>query len=111
MSVGNEQAVERIRNTLALISSPDLYRWTIRTVVLHHADVKFHAFQYVDFQFDANDMIALSRTAYDDGLGGANSQHNANFITFHRFKDFRDLTPKAAPDGLADEILQWNNGG
>jgi hypothetical protein len=103
--------VERTRNTLALISSPDLYRWTIRTVVLHHPDVHFHAFQYVDFQFDANDMIALSRTAYDDGLGGANSQHNANFITFHRFKNFRDLALKDAPDSLADEILQWNSGG
>ena len=102
---------DRTRNTLALISSPDLYRWTIRTVVLHHPEVKFHAFQYVDFQFDGNDMIALSRTAYDDGLGGANSFHNANFITFHRFQNFRDLAPKDAPDGLADEILQGNKGG
>ena len=100
----------RTRNTLALISSPDLYHWTIRTVVLHHPEVKFHAFQYVDFQFDGTDMIALSRTAYDDGLGGANSFHNANFITFHRFRNFRDLTPNSAPDGLADEIRQWNAG-
>ncbi|MGD1104821.1 MAG: exo-alpha-sialidase, partial [Terriglobia bacterium] len=103
--------VERTRNTLAMISSADLYHWTIRTVVLHHSDVNFHAFQYVDFQFDGNDMIALSRTAYDDGLGGAHSQHDANFITFHRFKNFRDLTPRDAPDGLADEILQGNSGG
>jgi hypothetical protein len=101
--------VERTRNTLAMISSPDLYHWTIRTVVLHHPDVHFHAFQYVDFQFDGNDMIALSRTAYDDGLGGAHSQHDANFITFHRFRNFRDLTPKDAPDGLVDEILQGNS--
>jgi hypothetical protein len=102
--------VERTRNTLALISSPDLYRWTIRTVVLHHPDVNFHAFQYVDFQFDGNDMVALSRTAYDDGLGGAHSQHDANFITFHRFQNFRDLTPQDAPDDLAGEILEWNSG-
>lgn len=103
--------VERARNTLALVTSPDLYHWTIRTVVLHHPDVKSHAFQYADFHFEGNDMIALSRTAYDDGLGGAHSQHDANFITFHRFKDFRSRTPKDAPDGLADEILQWNSGG
>ncbi len=55
-------------------------------------------------------MIALSRTAYDDGLGGAHSQHDANFITFQRFQNFRDLTPKNTPDGLADEILEWNSG-
>jgi hypothetical protein len=103
--------VERTRNTLALVASADLHRWTIRSVVLHHPDVNFHAFQYVDFQFDGNDMIALSRTAYDDGLGGAHSQHDSNLITFHRFKGFRDLMPKDAPDGLADEILQWNSAG
>lgn len=101
---------ERTRNTLAMISSPDLYHWTIRAVVLHHPEVKFHAFQYVDFQFDGNDVIALSRTAYDDGLGGANSFHNANFITFHRFQNFRELTPNDAPDKLADEIREWNSG-
>lgn len=104
-------SVERTRNTLAMIASPDLYHWSIRTVVLHHPDVKSHAFQYADFRFDGNDMIALSRTAYDDGLGGAHSQHDANFITFHRFPDFRSLTPADAPDGLADEILRWNSGG
>jgi hypothetical protein len=97
---------ERTRNTLALISSPDLYHWTIRAVVLHHPEVKYHAFQYVDFQFDANDLVALSRTAYDDGLGGANSFHNSNFITFHRFQNFRALTPKDSPDSLEDEIQQ-----
>ena len=102
--------VERTRNTLAMIASQDLHRWIIRTVVLHHPDVYFHAFQYVDFQFEGNDMVALSRTAYDDGLGGAHSQHDSNFITFHRFKNFRGLTLKDAPDGLADEILQWNSG-
>jgi hypothetical protein len=101
--------VERTRNTLALINSPDLYHWTLRTVVLHHPDVRFHAFQYVDFQFDGKDMIALSRTAYDDGLGGAHSQHDANFITFHRFQNFRELAPTDAPDGLADEILEYNS--
>ncbi len=102
---------DRIRNTLALVSSPDLYHWTIRAVVLHHPEVKFHAFQYVDFRFDGNDLLALSRTAYDDGLGGANSFHNANFITFHRFENFRALTPQDSPEGLEGEIVQWNSGG
>ncbi len=102
---------DRIRNTLALISSPDLYHWTIRAVVLHHSEVKFHAFQYVDFRFDGNDLIALSRTAYNDDLGGAHSFHNANFITFHHFENFRALTPRDAPDGLEGEIEQWNSGG
>ncbi|MCB0584172.1 MAG: sulfatase-like hydrolase/transferase, partial [Phaeodactylibacter sp.] len=80
----------RMRNTLALASSPDLRNWIIERVILYHPDIKKHAFQYVDWQFDGDDIVAVSRTAYDDGMGGADSYHNANFITFHRVKDFRD---------------------
>lgn len=81
-----------IRNTLALAASPDLVSWTVRSIVLTHPDVKKHGFQYVDWQFDGDDLIAVSRTAFDDGLGGANSYHNANYLTFHRIKNFRALT-------------------
>jgi len=35
------------------------------------------------------DIIAACRTAYDDGLGGANNYHDANFLTFHRIVNFR----------------------
>ena len=81
------------RNTLALISSPDLRTWTTRTLLLSHSDPAKYGFQYVDWQFDGDDIIATSRTAYDDGLGGADSYHNANFLTFHRFTNFRRLSP------------------
>ncbi len=80
----------KIRNTLALISSSDLKTWTIERIVLHHPDIKFHAFQYVDWVFEGDDIIAVSRTAFDDGVGGADSYHNANYITFHRVPQFRD---------------------
>jgi hypothetical protein len=79
------------RNTLAVASSPNLRDWTVRCVVLYHPDVGHHAFQYVDWLFEEDDLIAASRTAYDDGLGGAKRQHDANFLTFHRFKSFRNL--------------------
>ena len=81
--------VERTRNTQALSWSMDLRNWSVSRIVLQHPDVAYHAFQYLDWQFDGKDMIALSRTAYDDGMGGADNQHNANFITFHRIKNFR----------------------
>ncbi len=80
----------KIRNTLALISSTDLKTWTVERIVLHHPDTKFHAFQYVDWVFEGEDIIAVSRTAFDDGVGGADSFHNANYITFHRVSKFRD---------------------
>ena len=44
-------------------------------------------FQYVDWQFDGDDLIYLVRTAYD----GAHNYHDSNRITFHRLADFRRL--------------------
>jgi len=81
-----------IRNTLALSRSPDLRAWTVRSILLHHRDRRRHGFQYVDWQFDDDDIVAVCRTAYDDREGGAHSYHDANFLTFHRFKHFRELT-------------------
>jgi hypothetical protein len=78
-----------IRNTLALLHSQDLRRWKVCSVLLHHPDVTRHGFQYVDWQFDGDDIIAACRTAYDDGLGGAHSFHDANFLTFHRVQKFQ----------------------
>jgi membrane dipeptidase len=45
--------------------------------------------QYLDWFFEGNDLVVLSRTAFDDGLGGAHDCHDANFVTFHRVKEFR----------------------
>lgn len=78
-----------IRNTATLISSPDLKHWTVRRTLLHHPDVYWHGFQYWDWQFDGDDIIGVSRTAYDDGQGGANNYHDANYLTFHRVENFR----------------------
>ena len=91
----------RTRNTLALIASTDLRHWDVRAVVLHHPDVDKHAFQYVDWLFEGEDLIVASRTAFDDGLGGAHNAHDANFMTFHRIRDFRTL--EGIPDELGDD--------
>lgn len=63
----------------------------IREGLLFHPDVKKHGFQYIDWQFDNRDIIFLSRTAFDDEFGGANNFHDANYLTFHRIKNFRRL--------------------
>lgn len=80
------------RNTAVLACSEDLRNWQIRATVLYHPDVKKHGFQYIDWLFEGDDIIAVSRTAYEDGLGGAHSAHNNNFLTFHRIKGFRHPT-------------------
>ena len=80
-----------IRNTLALLRSPDLRTWETRAILLHHDEVVHHGFQYVDWQFDGEDLVVASRTSYDDGLGGAHNFHDANFLTFHRVEGFRAM--------------------
>jgi hypothetical protein len=85
---------ERTRNTLALVRSPDLQHWEVRCVLLHHPDPGKHAFQYVDWQFEGEDVIAVARTAFDEESGEAHNQHDANYLTFHRFKNFRRLTSR-----------------
>ncbi|MBS0267310.1 MAG: exo-alpha-sialidase [Planctomycetes bacterium] len=80
-----------IRNTLALTCSDDLRRWEVRNVILYHPDVPKHGFQYVDWLFEGDDLIAACRTAFDDEAGGAHNNHDANYLTFHRIPKFRDL--------------------
>ena len=65
--------------------------WTIHKIVLEHPEVKKHGFQYVEWLFEGDDIIFLSRTAFDDETGGAHNNHDANYLTFHRIKDFRKL--------------------
>jgi hypothetical protein len=94
-----------IRNTLALTSSLDLTNWAVRCILLYHPDIAKHGFQYVDWQFEDDDIIAACRTAFDDEQGGARNNHDANFLTFHRITNFRPKTmadsvpmPQRAPE-------------
>ena len=76
-SLVNKQASPRaVRNVLALVSST------------RHCDPKHHAWQYVDWIFDGDDIVAASRTAYGD----SHNFHDANYLTFHRVRGFRTLT-------------------
>lgn len=78
------------RNTLALVSSPDLQQWSVKQIVLQHPDVKTHGFQYADWLFDGDDLIAVVRTAFEEADGTpAHNAHDANYMTFHRIRDFR----------------------
>ncbi len=100
---------ERTRNAVALMCSPDLQTWTINCIVLYHPDTKKHGFQYPDWLFEGDDIIAAIRTAYDDGRGGAHNQHDANFLTFHRIKNFRQLKlTDSVPGAVREEKTSRN---
>ena len=82
------------RHRLSLCDSDDLITWTRRAMVIEDDSglpeeeaMRRTGFQYADWVFDGEDIVALVRTATD----GAHSPHNANQITFHRVAGFRRL--------------------
>lgn len=79
----------KVRNVQVLCSSENLREWSCHKIILENADVINHGFQYVDFLFDGDDIIFLSRTAKNDEEGGAHNNHDANFLEFGRIPDFR----------------------
>lgn len=86
-----------IRNTLVLMASDDLLSWEMRHVVFYHPDSRRHGFQYADWLFDGHDLVAVSRTAWEDEFGGAPNEHDANYLTFYRIRDFRTLSMQDDP--------------
>ena len=85
-----------IRNTLTLISSKDLRHWKVERTVIQSDNPFFDGFQYVDWQFDGDDLIAVIRLAMEEPRGLPNRQHDANFLVFKRIERFRE--PGAAPE-------------
>ncbi len=75
------------RSIVALASSADLRDWRVEGIVLQHPEPRHHAWQYLDWQFDGEDLIAVSRTAWE----GSKAAHDANYFTFHRIAGFRTL--------------------
>ena len=94
-----------LRNTLVLSRSENLRDWERRSVILHHPDHLQHGFQYVDWLFDGDDLVVVSRTAGDDATGGAHNFHDANFLTFHRVTGFRTRSMAESP--VEPAALGW----
>ena len=79
----------KARNLLSLAASRDLENWVALSDVIdgREYDWSYVGFQYVSFDFDGDDIIFLSRTAFN----GAKSYHDNNYVTFHRIKNYRSL--------------------
>ncbi len=77
------------RDYLTLLVSSDLENWEVACDLHDYRgiDTAHIGFQYVDFEFDNDDIIYLCRTA----INGAHSYHDSNYSTFHRIKNFRNI--------------------
>ena len=82
--VNKQRDPSALRNVLSLTSSSDLIHWKAEATLLQNPNSAKHAFQYVDWQFDGDDIVAVSRTSWD-----GDTYHNANYLTFHRISNFR----------------------
>ena len=85
------------RNVLALYASTDLTNWYLAKTLMEDdqnytptESIANTGFQYPDWQFDGNNIIYLSRTAYGDGVPRA---HDSNFITFGLVENYTNYTP------------------
>ncbi len=81
------------RNVLNLFSSSDLETWELEKEVLRGPSSRFHGFQYANMLIEGDDIIFVSRTAFENrGEGNSDRWHNGNMFTFHRVEDFRSLS-------------------
>ena len=78
-------------------TSKDLENWEVvttllvdRTMMNEYVSMMMHAFQYVHFAFDGDDLIYLVREAMDD----SDNYHDNNYLTFYRLENFRSYLPK-----------------
>ncbi len=102
------------RNVLCLYSSKDLKTWEMDYKILRWNEGyptktwDVFGFQYADWVFDGNDIVAVSRTSWY----GAR-YHDANMMTFHRIENFRNKKLEDSPADLfpltkTKEIVTWN---
>ena len=82
----------RDRSLLSLMRSRDLESWELVSDIFdyRHLDSAKNGFNYIAFEIEGDDIIFQSRTA----LNFARNYHDANYATFHRIENFRNLGKK-----------------
>ncbi len=79
-----------IRTGIALYSSEDLKTFQFERQVFVGKSSAFHGFNYPFMQIDGDDVVFVSRTAWENEDGQPQRWHDANMFTFHRVRDFRN---------------------
>ncbi len=82
------------RNILAFAVSPDLIHWKTLDILLCDTEVmnafcsaRAHAFQYVMWEIDGDDIVFVVREA----CGFTKHYHDGKYATFYRFANYRKL--------------------
>lgn len=82
------------RNYCGFAVSKDLINWELKEILLSDRElfndelsVAQHAFQYVDWIFDGDDILMVVRESTED----AKNFHDSNYLTFYRIINYADL--------------------
>ncbi|WP_167613715.1 T9SS type A sorting domain-containing protein [Maribellus sediminis] len=78
------------RAGIALWSSSNLKSWTKERQVFEGKSGAFHGFNYPFMEIDGDDVVFVLRTAWENDRGQAQRWHDANMLTFHRIRNFRE---------------------
>lgn len=81
-----EKNIER-RCIISLSVSEDLFTWRKLTTLLDCTEIPSAGYSYPSFCIDGDDLLYVSRSAF----GKRKSEHDNNYVTFHRLENFRDL--------------------
>lgn len=80
------------RRFLMLFYSADSLNW-FQAGCIAMSKNPIQSFMYPAFDFDSEDIVLISRTSRD-----SNSQHDADLSTFHRIRNFRELSLDLFPE-------------
>ncbi len=99
------------RNVLSLSVSKDLIHWEVvetvlvdRTMLNFDVSMATHAFQYVDWCIDGEDIVFTVR----ETMGESSFYHNGYEMTFYRLSDYKRFLPKS---DVTDDTLDTENEG
>ncbi|MBQ8214275.1 MAG: hypothetical protein IJZ80_09720 [Clostridia bacterium] len=103
----------RARNVVGLAVSDDLFNWKVVDTLLVDREMinTVHscwknAFQYIDFDFDGNDLVMVVR----ETSGFSNTFHDGKYFTFYRVSNFRSLIETTNEEETAIAYLSASDG-
>lgn len=79
------------RNVVGLFSSTDFTEWEYHGEVIRGRSSRYMGFQYPDMVIDGDDIVWVSRTAWEDENGQPPRWHDGNMFTSHRVPNFRTM--------------------
>jgi len=92
----NSEPPNMVRNTGAILSSRDMLNWKVEKLYVFSSNWDVDGFAYANLDFDGNDMVVATRTAFPLNGGGSGDPrrgHDSNCLGFFSVSGFRNLVP------------------